>query len=311
MFLSVRYYYFTHSLNESIIEIQPSIIDLIFNQCHEVLFVNVNKEIMLLNNLEFAESLNNNNYLVMKANKNPDYLLESDIKIMNRFHHTWYNTMYDYLSTNKFLETLKKIAKIRLTNNVFPTLDNQLNVYKMDMRSIKVVIVGLDPYPSDDANGYAFSTNKKVKPVSLRNLELGMINDLKLQKDSCLPNNLFNLIEQGVFLFNTSLTVKKGETKGHLEYWRELVKFTFQTLNEIHGRKLIFIFLGSDAQKNAKYITKHISLSCEHLARCGYEDRDFEHNNIFSDTNRFLLENKQKQITWIKQKEPSSLLLLL
>ena len=173
----------------------------------------------------------------------------------------------------------------------------------MSINDIKVIIVGLDPYSTNDANGYAFATDKNIKPISLKNIEKGIINNLKLTNDYFLQNNLSHLINQGVFLLNTGLTVTKGKPKSHLDYWKNLIKFTFNTLNNVNDKKLIFIFLGSDAQKNAKFITNHICLFAEHPARCSYEEREFEHNNIFSNTNRFLSENNQKEIIWVEKQK--------
>ena len=301
MFLNKRYYYFTYTKKREEIKLSEVLMSFIYEEYHEVLFVNEEKEIMLLDNLIIAESIIENS-LTFIPNTNSDLLIDSDFRIMQRFHHTWYNTLYDYLSSKKFLNILIQVAKERKTGVVFPEMDKQLLVFKMPISFINVVLLGLDPYTTGEANGFAFATNRKIKPVSLSNIEKGMFSDLKLSKEEYfLRNDLSNLVKQGVFLLNSSLTVKKGFVKGHLELWKDLIKLVLQTLNNVKDKRLIFIFLGSDAQKNMKYITSHISLSCEHPAKCGYEEREFYHNNIFSETNMYMLENKNKQITWMEK----------
>ena len=301
MFLNKRYYYFTYTKKREEISINESLMNFIYEEYHEIFFVNEEKEIMILDNLTIAETIIENS-LTFIPNTSSDSLIDSDFRIMQRFHHTWYNTLYDYLSSKKFLNILIQVAKERKTGVVYPEMDKQLLVFKMPINFINVVLLGLDPYTTGEANGFAFATNRKTKPVSLSNIEKGMFSDLKLSKEEYfLRNDLSHLVKQGVLLLNCSLTVKKGFVKGHLELWKDLIKLVLQTLNNVRDKRLIFIFLGSDAQKNTKYITSHISLSCEHPAKCAYEEREFYHNNIFSETNMYMLENKNKEIKWMEK----------
>lgn len=305
MFLNKTYYYFTFTKKKEEIKLSESLLLFIYDQYHEIYFVNEEKEIMVLDNLTIVETIVDN-CLTFIPNRSSDKLIDSDFRIMQRFHHTWYNRLYDYLSSNKFLGVLKEIAKERKTGNVFPEMDKQLIVFKMPISYVTTIFVGLDPYPSLDANGFAFATSRNIKPLSLANIEKGMFDDLQLSdKEYRLRNDLSHLVKQGVFLLNSSLTVKKGFTKGHLDLWKDLIKLALETLNEVTNKRLIFIFLGSDAQKNSKYVTRHISINCEHPAKCSYDEekRDFNHNNIFSDCNRYMLENKNKEIQWIEKIE--------
>ena len=301
MFLTRRYYYFTYTKKREEIKLSETFMAFIYDKYHEIFFVNEEKEIMVLDNLSIAETIIEDS-LTFIPNTSSDSLIDSDFRIMQRFHHTWYNTLYDYLSSKKFLNILIQIAKERKTGVVYPEMDKQLLVFKMPINYVNVVLLGLDPYTTGEANGFAFPSDRKIKPKSLSNLEQGMFSDLKLSKEEYfLRNDLSHLVKQGVFLLNCSLTVKKGFVKGHLELWKDLIKLVLQTLNDVRDKRLIFIFLGSDAQKNTKYITSHISLSCEHPAKCVYEEREFYHNNIFSETNMYMLENKNKEIKWMEK----------
>ena len=87
------------------------------------------------------------------------------------------------------------------------------------VESVKVVILGQDPYHSPDlAQGLAFSipanipTNSRAFPSSLRNISKA----LTLEGFSPLPNgDLHTWAQQGVLLLNTALSVRLGEAGSH------------------------------------------------------------------------------------------------
>ena len=316
LFLTKTYYFYIGNIQvKDSIRLLSFDLDTIYDSYHEVAFVNEENKEMRLDNLTLAESvvlekenLSNENisnfssYLLDFIPNIPQAMELGTFKVMKRFHHSFYNAMYKYLISKTFIGVLKEVAKERMLGNVFPEMENQLNVYSMPISKIKVVIVGLDPYPSVDASGYCFGTNRKVKPLSLEKLNRGILDNLGLDsKEYYLRNDLSHLIKQGVFLLNTSLTIRKGQPKGHLPLWKDLITFTLESLNKVRNRQIIFIFLGADAQKNARLITKHIVLTTEHPAKSGYEKREFLHSNIFSNTNRYLQEQKKKEIVWIEK----------
>ena len=84
--------------------------------------------------------------------------------------------------------------------------------------SIKVIIIGQDPYPKQgDAHGYSFSSLSKKVPGSLRNiykclLKSGLINEIPRSSD------LTKWADQGVLLLNSSLTTLVGKPRNILKY---------------------------------------------------------------------------------------------
>lgn len=95
-----------------------------------------------------------------------------------------------------------------------------------DIRDVKVVILGQDPYHGvGQAHGLAFSVNKGVTiPPSLVNIYKELRSDVEGFK---VPTHgyLKSWAEQGVLLLNTCLSVRKGLALSH-KGWR-LYYFTF------------------------------------------------------------------------------------
>lgn len=116
-----------------------------------------------------------------------------------------------------------------------PKKENIFRVFSMPVNNVRVIILGMDPYPTPgNAIGRAFAVSENTKvPASLRIIykeieDEGLINRR-------LGSNLFNInnpkwktlehwSDQGVFLLNTALTVETGKAGSHLHYWENFTK---------------------------------------------------------------------------------------
>jgi len=122
---------------------------------------------------------------------------------------------------------------------------------------VKVIILGLDPYPdSEQAMGASFSIPKGVKvPASLRNI----FKELQSEGFSCdsKNGNLEKWMKEGVFLYNTALTIPDGIKKSgyHCKLW---AKFTELCLEYIFksNKYVVGILWGREAQKYASIFKK-------------------------------------------------------
>ena len=90
---------------------------------------------------------------------------------------------------------------------------NALNTTPFE--SVKVVILGQDPYPTPGhAHGLCFSVKPDVKPLakSLLNVYKELADDLGIQNSNGF---LQSWAEQGVLLLNSVLTVESGRPNSH------------------------------------------------------------------------------------------------
>ena len=127
-----------------------------------------------------------------------------------------------------------------------PSKENILRFTKMDVKDIKVVILGQDPYPAMEdgvATGLAFEVGnlhswlQPFRQVSLKNIvrllyktETGKLPSFSKIREEIAkgdyvilpPDELFKSWEsQGVLLLNTSLTVMKGKPGSHKSLWND------------------------------------------------------------------------------------------
>ena len=185
--------------------------------------------------------------------------------------------------------------------SVFPEVDLIFNAFNQcPFESIKVVILGQDPYPSKGhAHGLCFSVNENVKPFpkSLQNIFKEVESDL----GKSIPENgtLTRWAKQGVLLLNSSLTVREGKPDSHSKLGWEL--FTDNVLKEIaHNKKgIVFLLWGSKAQEKIHLIESfsHLILKAPHPSPLSAY-RGFFGCRHFSKTNEFLLKNGKSPIDW-------------
>lgn len=150
---------------------------------------------------------------------------------------------------------------------IYPNINNLFNVFwKCPIENIRVVIIGQDPYYSNitQANGMAFSVpNENVTlPPSLRNIFKELKNCYSDINRKC--GDLEDWVEQGVFLLNTALTVKKGVPESHINIWE---KFTDHIIDIIQKRgNIIFCIWGKFAESKIHLIknTSNIILKSSH-----------------------------------------------
>ena len=162
---------------------------------------------------------------------------------------------------------------------------------------IKVVIIGQDPYHNGYADGLCFSSFYKNKiPASLRNIFKEINNDIGTINNS---GSLEKWSKQGVFLLNSTLTVRKKKAGSHQNKGWE--KFTDNCIKKISEKKekIIFLLWGKYAQKKERIIDKkkHFVLKSSHPSPLS-SHLGFFGCKHFSKTNEILKSIDKKTILW-------------
>ena len=130
----------------------------------------------------------------------------------------------------------------------------------MPLASVRVVIVGQDPYPTPGhAIGLSFAVGRDVRPLpgSLRNLLTEYEADLGLPRPA--HGDLSAWVDQGVLLLNRVLTVRHGEPGSHRGWgWEQVTDAVVDGLVAHHradGTPLVALLWGRDAQALALRLT--------------------------------------------------------
>ena len=140
-------------------------------------------------------------------------------------------------------------------NDFAPAKENIFKAFQVAPASIKVVIVGQDPYPTaGDATGLAFSVKRSEKlPQSLQNLFKELKSDLGIERTN---GDLSDWQSQGVFLINRVLTVPIGDANGHKNLGWE--RFTETIIKYLGTRGTVALLMGKSAEEMAKYFDRKI-----------------------------------------------------
>jgi uracil-DNA glycosylase len=180
--------------------------------------------------------------------------------------------------------------------------------------SVKVVIIGQDPYHSPDlAQGLAFSipenipTNSRAFPSSLRNISKA----LALEGFGHLPNgDLHAWAKQGVLLLNTALSVRLGEAGSHSNLgWKSLIDQLISGL-ALHRPHLVWMLWGGHAQSKLALIESGINqlvLQSSHPSGLGVykTDRPFLEPGAklscghFTKANEWLKQLGKEEVIWV------------
>lgn len=166
-----------------------------------------------------------------------------------------------------------------------------------------------DPYPfNDHADGLAFSSKQVETPPSLRlilrELDRDVLHTHTYEEyKKCVPhNNLESWARQGVFLINSCLTVRAGESNSHSHLgWQTFIAECLKQLIEDDSPK-VFVLWGSEAQETFKEVgrdsIKHLVLTSGHPASALHGKDRFSGCNHFSKINQHFRKLNLPQIEW-------------
>lgn len=204
-----------------------------------------------------------------------------------------------FIKNEKQKDYFKNIELYLSNNNdYFPSKDNIFNAFKLTpYENIKVVLIGQDPYHEENqAHGLAFSVLTNNLPKSLQNIFKELESDLGIKR---VNGNLTDWATQGVFLINSTLTVKKHQANSHKDIGWNI--FTDNVIKEIekNNNPIVYILLGNFAQSKKQLITNknHFIIETSHPSFFSC-NKGFFGSKIFSKTNEILINNNIKPIIW-------------
>lgn len=198
----------------------------------------------------------------------------------------------------KFLEAEWEKTTYRYA--VCPPKDMIFNAFnKTPFESVRVVIIGQDPYHTQDvAMGLSFSVRAgKRVPPSLKNI----FKEIEKDVGQDIPDNgdLTKWSQQGVLLLNAVLTVRKGEANSHAgEGWEAITSAAITALSK-DREGLVFLLWGRYAQRLEELIdgSKHHVLKAAHPSPMS-ADSGFFGCKHFSKTNEYLVKGGGKPVDW-------------
>jgi uracil-DNA glycosylase len=166
-------------------------------------------------------------------------------------HDSWYPILDPVRS--RIQQIFNKISD----REVAPPLHRIFAAFSVPVTSVKVVIVGQDPYPTKGhAHGLAFSVAADVKPLprSLVNIFTELHSDLQIPTPH--HGDLSKWSERGVLLLNRVLTTEVGESNSHAGIgWQSV---TDHVCRELGNHNLVAILWGKSAAELSRFFTYSI-----------------------------------------------------
>ena len=207
------------------------------------------------------------------------------------------NTTFYNESWKPFFDKFESIPNINTLysseeKQAYPEKENVYKVFEMDVREIKVVLLGQDPYHGQgQAHGLSFSVPTGVKiPPSLRNVYKELQNEFPERNYNFVSGNLEQwFYREKIFLLNASLTVVKGTPGSHMKLWET---FTNNVIEFISAQNptCVFLLLGNFAKAKETYIlNKERIIKGVHPSPLSAHN-GFFHSNIFINVETLLNE---------------------
>jgi uracil-DNA glycosylase len=179
---------------------------------------------------------------------------------------------------------------------VYPPKELIFRVFSMNVKKIRVVLLGQDPYHNpNQANGLSFSVPENIKiPPSLQNIYKELCIEFPERNYEFNSGNLERwFVEEKIFLLNSSLTVVKNKPNSHMNIWSE---FTDDVISYISkkNKDCIFILLGNFAKSKEKFIENKDNIIT------GIHPSPFSAYNGFFNSNIFkkVEEKLGREINW-------------
>ena len=214
-------------------------------------------------------------------------------------HESWKPILQNEFEQDYFKNLSTFLSQSYAEKTIFPPKQQVFSAFATDLKEVKVVIIGQDPYHGPgQAHGLAFSVRDGVQlPPSLRNI----FKEINAETGAQIPSsgNLQRWSEQGVLLLNNVLTVEAHQAGSHRgKGWETFTEHIIKYLNE-HCNHLVFLLWGRDARDKKAFIdsSKHLVLESAHPSPLSAHNGFFG-NNHFIKCNEQLKKWNKQEIIW-------------
>lgn len=190
---------------------------------------------------------------------------------------------------------LNAIEQVTPWEKVLPASNKIFRAFRQDPRTIKVLIVGQDPYPTPGhAVGLSFSSEGAQIPKSLRNIYTEYENDLGLPAPATVDLSAWT--DRGVLLLNRVLTVEAGKAGSHQGLgWEPITEAAVRQVAA--NDQFVAILWGKPAQKLVPLIGEERCICSPHPSPLSAY-RGFFGSKPFSRANTILMGQGGDPIDW-------------
>jgi uracil-DNA glycosylase len=193
--------------------------------------------------------------------------------------------------------------KLRWMNAVCPAKKDIFKALEtLDPTSVKVAIIGQDPYPAlGMATGIAFSIPPWIKKTQWPPTFNNFIEEYRFDTGFPEPatGDLSPWVTRGVFLWNAIPTCSLGRPLSHR--WAEWVPLTTEIISKLSELRIVFVLLGGVAREYSVCVKPpSVCLEYSHPSPRGSMNskRPFKGSRLFTTVNAKLKELGKSPIDW-------------
>jgi uracil-DNA glycosylase len=200
----------------------------------------------------------------------------------------WSNLLSAILQDPYMDKLMLKLEEEYARTQVYPTKKQVFRAFReTPPSSLRVVLLGQDPYHDGNATGLAFDCGVSQSP-SMKSI-------LQAYED-CYPDHfntdlmdgkLHQWANEGVLLLNTALTVVARNPGSHTKYWNKFIKATLTTISE-NMPGVIFLLWGNYAKSYKPLLGNCRVLEATHPAAAQYNKESWVCDH-FLKVNEYLL----------------------
>jgi uracil-DNA glycosylase len=217
-----------------------------------------------------------------------------------KIHDSWLKALQNEFGSSYFnrLKTFLKEEEYRHT--IYPPESLIFDAFnKTPFESVKIVILGQDPYHgAQQANGLCFSVSRGIKPPpSLKNIYKELKSDIGIEIPA--HGDLGNWATEGVFLLNTTLTVRQSSPGSHQGLgWETFTDAVIRCISDLKSG-IVFMLWGRFAQAKAGLIDhhRHLVLTAAHPSPFSAYNGFFGCKH-FSKANEYLIKQGKTPVNW-------------
>jgi uracil-DNA glycosylase len=167
---------------------------------------------------------------------------------MNTYHESW-KPLFEQFIFDDILQLYEK-------DEVYPKKEHIFKVFEMDVREIRILLLGQDPYHGPgQAHGLSFSVpNGKAIPPSLKNIYKELQAEFPERYYNFKSGNLENwFYREKIFLLNASLSVIRGKPGSMMDLWEDFTNEAIKFVSE-QNPNCVFLLLGNFAKAKKCFI---------------------------------------------------------
>jgi uracil-DNA glycosylase len=214
----------------------------------------------------------------------------------------WDRIFKSFIFSSDFESILNSLWNLSSSGKRFtPPLKDIFRAFEeCPLDSLKVVVVGQDPYPQFGvADGIAFSCSKtnQLQP-SLRFILKEV--DKTVYTNSKVSENLdlARWSNQGILMLNTALTTEVNKIGQHYSIWKTFLAYLFDYLSN-HVNGLVYVYMGKQAKEWSDLINdNNYKFFVSHPASAAYNGSVWDSKNVFVEVNELLKKNYNQEIIW-------------